>query len=112
MINRRALASMAMAASLAVSPTIFAAPMNNNGPLKVKAPKVKMISFSMRNSSASTVKVMAGTSELTIGPGKTVTTKLSAGEKIVAEDGLSNAPAGTVLVVMGDQLKDATIVLK
>ena len=112
MINRRALASMVMAASLAVAPAVFAAPMNNNGPLKVKAPKVKMISFSVRNSSASTIKLMAGTNELTIEPGKTVTTKLPAGEKVVAEDGLASAPSGTVLAVLGDQLKDATIVLK
>ena len=112
MINRRALASMAMTASLALTPAILAAPMNNNGPLKVKAPKVKMISFSMRNSSASTVKVMAGTTEFTIEPGKTVKTKLSVGEKIIAGDGLASAPAGTVLVVLADQLQDATIVLK
>lgn len=113
MTIRRVLAlSMVMAASIAASPAVYAAPFHHDGPLHVKGAKVKMISFSIRNDSASAVKVLAGSNELTIEPGKTVNAKLAAGEKIVAEDGLASAASGTVLAVMADQLKDATVVLK
>lgn len=111
MNTRRVFAlSMVMTASLLASPAVFAAP--NNGPLHVKAAKVKLISFGIRNDTASTVKVMAGSNELTIEPGKTVHTKVTTGEKLVSSDGLASSPSGTVLAVMTEQLKDATIVLK
>ena len=113
MIARRVFAlSMVMAATLAASPAVHASPFHKNGPLHVKSEKVKLISFSLRNDTHATVKVMAGSNEMTIEPGKTVNAKLAAGEKIVAEDGFASTTSGTVLAVIADQLKGATIVLK
>lgn len=110
-IRRLFSASMVLAASLvATAPVHAASPFSSSR--DARAPKAKQVSLNFRNETSSTIKVMAGATELTIEPGKTAHAKVNAGDKIVNEDATPNAPAGTVLAVVAPSLNDATVVIR
>jgi hypothetical protein len=112
LMNTRRLfsASMVLAASLVATLPVLAA----TSPFSRDAhtPKIKQVSLNFRNDTASTIKVKAGDTELTLAPGKTVHAKIAAGEKIVNEDATPTVAAGSVLAVVAPQMSDATVVIR
>jgi hypothetical protein len=89
-----------------------AAPAAGNGPLHAVLNVGKTIKFSLRNDTKVSMKVMAGETEITLAPGKSVSVKLATGTKIVSEQATETVPAGSVLTVVTNALDDATLAIK
>jgi hypothetical protein len=71
----------------------------------------KTVSFSVRNDTKAPIKLMAGATEMTLAPGKTVAVKLTVGEKIVSQEATVNYPAGSVVITASPELSDTTVAL-
>ena len=103
-------ASMVMALAISAAPALNASPLAVKTPVVAKFGKTKMVSFSLRNDSKSTVKVTAGANTLTLEPGKATATKLAVGDKVVIADG---SDAGRVLVAsVSSDLSDTTVAFR
>jgi len=113
-MNRRIViaASMVMALAISAAPAVHASPVAVKSPVFAKFGKTKMVSFSLRNDSQSTITVMAGSTALKLEPGKTVDTKVAVGDKVTMQDGSSAIPAGTVLASVTSDTGGTTIVVR
>ena len=113
-MNRRIVtaASMVMALAISAAPAVHASPLAVKSPVFAKFGKTKMVSFSLRNDSKSPIKVMAGTTALTLEPGKTTDTKVAVGDKVVMQEGSDSIPAGTVLATVTGDTGGTTIALR
>ena len=113
MTRRLLSASMVIAASLLSTSAVFASPVHINLPVEAKmGSKSTVVTVSVRNDSKTPMTITAGAAQMTIAPGQTTTAKLNVGDKIVAGEGSTINPAGTVLAVVAPELKGATIVLQ
>jgi hypothetical protein len=100
-----------MAASLLAGEAMYAAPVAFHVPVHAILGQQKVVKMSLRNNTKQLIKVKVGETELRLQPGATISLKLPDGEKIVAEEVSSLTPPGTVLAVVSDSLKDATLVI-
>jgi hypothetical protein len=104
---------LVLAASLASTPAVFAAPFGFGGHTPVNAaPKVKNVKFTLRNDSTSPIKVKIGDQEMTLAPGKPVDVKAASGLTVVSEEASATNPAGTVLATVTDVMGGATVVVR
>jgi hypothetical protein len=110
-MNRRVLAAMVMSASLLMSEAMYAAPVAFHVPVQALLNNQQMVKMSLRNNTNQLIKVKAGEKEMALQPGATISVKLVAGDKIVAEEGTVLTPAGTVLAVVSKDLSDATLII-
>jgi hypothetical protein len=102
-------ATMVVLTSLFAGEAVYAAPVHS--PVLAVFGHAKTVSFSVRNDTKAPLKLMAGTTEMTLEPGKTVAVKLTVGEKVVSEQATVNYPAGSVIVTAGPELSDTTVAL-
>jgi hypothetical protein len=102
-------ATMVVLASVFSSGAVYAAPVHS--PVYAVFGHPKSVSFNVRNDTKAPLKVMAGSTELTLQPGKTVAVKLTVGEKLVSEQASVNYPVGTVIVTASSELSDTTVAL-
>ena len=71
--------------------------------------KVKLVSFNMRNDSASALVIQVGERQMTIEPGKTSALKVQEGTQIVAVNATGHISAGAVLATVNKDLSGNTI---
>lgn len=112
MTRRMISASMALALSFCATTSMVASPLSVHAPVNAFFGKVKMISFSVRNDSKSTVKLTAGTQTMVIEPGKTVDAKVADGEKLTYAEATATRAAGDVLTTANSQLNGNTIAIR
>lgn len=112
-MTRRTLAStLLVAASLLSAQSVYASPVSFHAPVNAFfSAKSDLIKFSVRNDSASEVKLKAGDNETTIAPGKTADMKLANGTQVIAVAGTAHE-AGSVLVTVSSVLKGNTVVVR
>ena len=112
-MNRlKIVSAMVFATSLLSGSAAFAAPVSPLSPLHAMFGKEHTVSFKIRNDSAQPVKIMAGTQEMTLLPGKATPVKLNVGDKVIVAEATSVLPAGSVLTTVVSNLSDATISFK
>ena len=112
-MNRRILSTAALVvSSLFASHAVYAAPVALPLPLHAMFGKTKMVSFNLRNDSATPLKLKAGDNVMTIEAGKTLNLKLPAGTSVTAEETTANYPAGTVIAQVSGDLSGVTIAVK
>jgi hypothetical protein len=111
-MNRRSVVTaMVIAASMLTSEAMYAAPaVAMHSPVLAMFSHEKMVSFSMKNATSAPITVKAGEKEMTVAAGQTVALKLPLGTKVVSVNDTKDHPAGTVVVEVGSQLSDATVV--
>lgn len=108
MHRRIVVAAMASVLSFSSVGALHAAPMpgfhhgSDNG-------SGKMISFSVRNDSKTTLVLKAGDKQFTIEPGKTTTMKLQEGSQLINVNGSEKQAAGSVLTTVQKQLQGNTL---
>ena len=74
--------------------------------------KTKLVNFSLRNDTATPLKLKAGDSEVTIEAGKTMPLKLPAGTSVTTQEATEGHPAGTVIAQVSSELSGVTISVK
>ena len=112
-MNRRVLSTVVLvASSFFAAEALYAAPVAV--PISVHAMfgKTKMVSFNLRNDTATPLKLKAGDNPMTIDAGKTMNVKLPAGTSITTEEATANHPAGTVITQVSGDLSGVTISVK
>lgn len=111
-MNRRLLsATMALALSVCATSTMVASPLAVHTPVNAFFGKVKMVSFNVRNDSNQTVKLSAGTTAVTVEPGKTVAIKAAAGDKVTYAEATGTRAAGDLVATVSSELSDNTIAI-
>jgi hypothetical protein len=112
-MNRRLIAgTMVVAASMLMSEAAFAAPLAGaHSPVLAMFSHEKMVSFSIRNATSTSITLKAGDKEMTVAPGQTVPIKLPVGAKVIAVNDTPNHAPGSVVAEAESRLSDATIVL-
>ncbi len=112
-MNRRLVAStLLVAASLLSTSSAFASTASLHAPVNAFfGAKSDLIKFTVRNDSASEVKLKAGENETTIAPGRTADMKLPNGTQVIAVSGTSH-DAGSVLATVSSALKGNTLVVR
>ena len=104
--------TLLVAASLCTTQSSFAAPVHMASPVHAfVGAKTDMVKFTVRNDSASEVKIKAADNEVTIAPGKTADMKLPNGTQLIAVQGTSHE-AGSVLATVSSALKGNTLVVR
>ena len=103
---------MVMALAISAAPAVHASPLAVKSPVFAKFGKTKMVSFSLRNDSKSTITVMAGATAMKLEPGKETAAKLAVGDKVVMQDGSSAIAAGTLLATISSDSGGTTIVVR
>lgn len=112
-MNRRILATAVLVvSSLCASPAIFAAPAAMPMPVHAMFGKTKMVTFNLRNDTATPLKLKAGDSLVTIDAGKTLNLKLPAGTNVTTEEASATHPAGTVITQVTNDLAGVTIAVR
>jgi len=112
MLNRRlTAATMVVLTSMLAGQAVYAAPVAVHLPVHAVFSHSKTVSFSLRNDTKAPIKLLAGTTEMTLAPGKTVSVKLALGDKIVSEDSTPHYAAGAVVAVASAELSDSTVAL-
>ncbi len=110
-MNRRIMTAMVIGASMLAAEAMYAAPVAFHVPVHAMFNNQQMVKMNLRNNTKQLIKVKAGEKEMALEPGATISVKLAAGDKIVAEEGSALTPAGTVLAVVSKDLSDATLVI-
>ena len=112
-MNRRLIAStLLVAASLLSASSAFASTTTIHAPVNAFfGAKSNLIKFTVRNDSASEVKLKAADSEVTIAPGKSADMKVANGTQVIAVAGTSH-DAGSVIATVSDALKGNTLVVR
>jgi hypothetical protein len=111
MLKRRlVLGSFVMSAVLLGGQAVFAAPVAT-APFSGVFSHEKTVKFNLKNATTTPIKVKAGETEVTLAAGATVPMKVAPGVKLVVVDATASHAAGSVLVEVGSQLSDSTIVL-
>jgi hypothetical protein len=112
-MNRKAIFSaVVLAATLASTPAVFAAPYGGGGTVVNAAAKGHAIKFSVRNDSTSAMKIKVGEQEVTLAAGATVGVKASVGQTVSTLEASTSNPAGTVLATVIDSIDGATVVVR
>jgi Na+-transporting NADH:ubiquinone oxidoreductase subunit NqrF len=105
--------TLAMAASICVPTTVFAAPAASvHSPVHAFFGKVHMVTVNLRNDTSANITVKAGDKELTLLPGKPQSVKLAAGDKIVATAQCAGHSEGEVLSTVDPMMDQGTLGLK
>jgi len=111
-MNRKAIFSvMVLAATLASTPAVFAAPYGGANTVNTAATG-KAVKFALRNDSASPMKLKVGDQVLTLAAGATINVKASIGQTVTAEEASATNPAGAILATVIDGLSGATVVVR
>ncbi len=112
-MNRRIVATtLLVAASLLSATSAFASTTSFHAPVNAFfGAKSDLVKFTVRNDSATEVKLKAGDSETTIAPGKSADMKLPNGTQVIALAGTSH-DAGSVLATVSNALKGNTLVVR
>lgn len=112
-MTRRLVAStLLVAASLLSAQSIYASPVSVHAPVNAFfGAKSNAIKFTVRNDSASEVKLKAADSEITLAPGKSADMKVPSGTQLIALAGTSHEP-GSVIATVSDALKGNTLVVR
>lgn len=113
MHRRLVAAAMATALSFSVAGSAYAAPFSLFGHSDGTAAAAtgKMISFSVRNASSTTLVLAAGSQQITIEPGKTSKLKLAEGAQLTTVNSTATQAAGAVLTTVSKQLSGNTLVV-
>ena len=110
MHRRLIAAAMAGVLSVSVAPSLHAAPFAfHHSPAQGKAVAGKMVSFSVRNDSKSTLVLQAGEQQISIDPGKTAKLKLAEGAQITNVNATEKRAAGSVVATVGKELDGNTL---
>jgi len=112
-MNRKAIFSaVVLAATLASTPAVFAAPYGGAATTVNAAAKGHAVKFMVRNDSASAMKLKVGDQEVTLAAGATIGVKASVGQTISTLEASASNPAGTVLATVIDGIDGATVVVR
>jgi len=112
-MNRRfVVGTMVMAASLLTSGAVYAAPTSMLTPGHAMFSKAKMVSFKMRNDTATPITVKAGKTEMVLEPGKVTDFTLPVGQDVVAKNSTKGRVAGTILASVSEDIADHIITLQ
>ena len=109
---RPILAASVAIVSLAVSPTVYAAPANFTVPVHAIFVKTKMVKVSVRNDSSTPIELKVGEQVTTLAAGKTQEFRLAVGTRILANAPSGNYQTGDVLAEVSSELNDTTVSLK
>ena len=104
---------MVLSLSLLASPAIHAASLfrHDAGSASTAAAKGKMISFHIRNASATALVLKAGDQQITIAPGETATVKAANGTPVTSVNDTAHFAAGSVVTTVSDSLKGNTLAI-
>jgi hypothetical protein len=103
---------MALALSFSATLPMMASPLAIHAPVNAFFGKVKTIKFNVRNDSNATIKLMAGTTPLTVEPGKTVEAKVNEGDKLTYAEATSTRAAGDLVATATSQLSGNTVAIR
>lgn len=111
MIRRILPSAMVLSLSLLASPALHAAtlPSHDATPNAAVAAKGKLISFHIRNASASALVLKAGDQQITIAPGQTATMKLVNGTPVTSVNDTAHFAAGAVVTTVTEYLQGNTL---
>lgn len=101
-----------VAATLLLSPVVYAAPVNLNAPLNGMLAKEKTIKLSLHNDSSISVELRVGADLMTLAAGKSVNLKLPIGTRIVANSDTSTIRAGTLIAEVSKELSGVIVHIK
>lgn len=111
-MNRRNLFAIAtIAASLIVSPAIYAAT-SIHAPVSAMFGKTKMVKLTLVNDSGTSMQIKAGDDIITLETGKPVTVKLPPGSRVIANTATPIHQAGSLIAEVSDSLNGATVHIK
>ena len=112
-MNRRIMSTAILVVSSLVSAqAVHAAPVTLSHTVHAMFGKTKMVSFSLRNDTPTSLKIKAGDSVMTIEAGKTLAVKLPAGSSVTAAEATSTLTEGAVIAQVTGDLSGATIAVK
>jgi molybdopterin-binding protein len=109
---RPILAASVAIVSLAVSPTVYAAPANLNVPVHAIFVKTRMITMSVRNDSKNPIELKVGEQVMTVAPGKSLSVHVAVGTRILANAPSGNYQTGDVLADVTADMSDTTLALR
>ncbi|WP_263367751.1 hypothetical protein [Edaphobacter bradus] len=111
-MNRRNLfAVTTIAASLIVSPAVYAAT-SIHSPVSAMFGKTKIITLTLVNDSGASMQVKAGEDVITLETGKPVTVKLPPGTRVVATTATPVHQAGSLIAEVSNALNGAVLHIK
>ncbi len=112
-MNRRILSiAVLVLSSLVSAQAVHAAPVAVPHAMQAMFGKTKLVSFSLRNDTPTSLKLKAGDSVMTIDPGKTLAVKLPAGTSVTAAEATPTLTVGAVVAQVTNDLSGATIAVK
>jgi hypothetical protein len=111
MNRRNLLAITAIAASLTLSPAVYAAT-SIHTPVKAMFGKSKNIKLTLVNDSGAPMEVKAGEDVVKLEAGKPVTVNLPVGTRVTATSTTSNHAAGSLIAEVSDALNGAILHIK
>jgi len=100
-----------IAASLVVSPAVYAAT-SIHSPVSAMFGKTKTIKVTLVNDSGASMQVKAGDDIVTLESGKPVTLKLPVGTQVVANTATPIHQAGSLIAAVSDSLNGAIVHIK
>jgi hypothetical protein len=104
-------AACVVAASLSVSPAVYAAT-SVHAPVHAMFSKTKTVKIMITNDTSSPMELKAGDQTITVDAKKTTTVSLTEGTRIVCNSSTPSHEAGSLIAEVTSQLSGATIHIK
>lgn len=98
-----------VAATLLLSPAVYASPINLHAPLNAMFAKDKNVKLSLQNDFKASVELKVGEKVVTLEAGKSLSLNLPVGTRIVANSDTSTIHTGTLITEVSYALNGATI---